>query len=73
MVCCCDPFEPLSPEEMQESAEMIHVMQADKSSQQSKASKPSSATGNESESPTEMEELLVSGTRNMSDDGLCSK
>jgi hypothetical protein len=65
MVCCCDPFEPLSPEEMEESAEMIKSMQAEKSTQAAKTTSPVAATADQADAvdaaTVEMEELLVSG------------
>jgi hypothetical protein len=62
MVFCCDPFEPLSAEEMQESAELVKKFQFDKASQATKASmQTTTQTEHRDNSIAEMEELLVSG------------
>lgn len=64
MVCCCDPFEPLGPEEMHESAEMIKDVKVEKASKVSTKvdDAPISLKAEEEQEPVEMEELLVSGT-----------
>ncbi|GKY93999.1 hypothetical protein MPSEU_000366700 [Mayamaea pseudoterrestris] len=63
MICCCDPFEPLSAEEMQDSAEMIKHKIDEKAKPASAAPTQScdaAVVGNEEEISVEMEELLVS-------------